>query len=213
MGLFNKLFGKKEHPSTTKETEGFNIDLTKVYPRIKRLYDEETPDSRTSDNKIELNTDDLPIYEPIVKGLGLFYAVDNGNSYTLLQNRHLSETTTLEKLREVAIKNLTKVTLDKTEIHGDPADVMMIANGGNYETAMILIDSLWNDLERMFKDQICVALPAQDLVFVAGKNNPTSRERLREMVNNAFNKVDANLLLVRHIYTRENNQWVTLEIA
>ncbi|NIG56961.1 DUF1444 family protein [Chitinophaga sp. Cy-1792] len=210
MGLFNKLFGKKTQPSTTA-TNDSDTDLTKVYPRIKRLYNEASPNHSNDEPKIELGNADLPIYEPIAKDLGLFYALDMGDSFMLLQNRHLSETITLEKLREAAINNLVEETSEKTEIHGNASEVMMLANGGNYEAAMILINSLWDDLERTLNDQPCIALPARDLLFITGKNNAAGREHLRDLINRAYDTIDKNQLLVRHIYTRENNQWSVIE--
>ena len=202
MGLFQKLFGKS------------TINLTKVFPRIKGLFDEETLDPNLSGyTPVEMNEADRPVYEPFAEGLGIFYALDKGDHFLHVQNRHLSETITLEKLRETALNNMTKEVSDKTQISGDPSDIMMLINGGNFEAAMMLVDSIWDNLEQVLNDQVCIAIPAKDLLFIAGKNNPVGRESLRARVRQFFDDQETEGLLVRHIYTRENNQWVLLETA
>jgi len=51
------------------------------------------------------------------------------------------------------------------------------------------------------------------LLFIAGKSNPVGRQSLREAVRKFFNEQEVQGLIVRHIYGRENNQWVLLETA
>ncbi len=208
MQIFKSLFGR-----FLKLSSDDSIDLTKVFPKIKGLYDDEAPDPKPVETAIEMSHDDSPIYETISKGLGVFYVLDRGSHYSFLQNRDLSDTITLRKLHEVALNNLTEQMLDKTQLNGDPADIMMLVNGGNFEATMILVDRLWIEIERLFNDQICIALPAGDLLFISGRNNPVGRESLRAAVRKAFDSQDLEGPLVRHIYARENNQWILIETA
>ncbi|WP_158286530.1 DUF1444 family protein [Chitinophaga sp. S165] len=206
MGILNRLFGR-----FLKLSSDDRIDLTKVFPKIKGLYEEDTPDPKPVERVIEMSHDDSPVYETISTGLGIFYVLDKGSHYSFLQNRDLSTTITLEKLHEIALNNLTEQVLDKTQLNGDPADIMMLVNGGNFEATMILVDRLWSQVERLFNDQICIALPARDLLFISGRNNPVGRESLRAAVRKAFDSQDLEGALVRHIYARENNQWILIE--
>ena len=204
MGLFKRLFGKKQQSPGT-------IELTKVFPRIKALYDDETIDPNPSGTPIDITGGDKLIHEPITKGLAIFYAIDQGNVFQLIQLKQLSTRITLKQLRDAALKNLTEATLDSIELRGDPANFLMLTNGGNYEATMILLDKIWMELEHLFDDQVCIAIPARDLLFISGKNNLVGRESLRSLVCKAFNEEDIRSLLVRHIYTREDNQWIYLE--
>lgn len=169
--------------------------------------------SDPGNSKWQLSREDSPIYETFTKGLGIFYALDRGNHYQLLQNRHLPGNITREDLHEAALRNLTLEVGDRTQISGDPANVMMLINGGNFEAAMLLSDNVWDSLEEYFPHGICVAVPAHDLLFIAGKNNPAGRERLRQLVRRYFDEQQTPGLLVRHIYTRENNSWQWVETA
>jgi uncharacterized protein YtpQ (UPF0354 family) len=108
---------------------------------------------------------------------------------------------------------MTAEVWEKTEINGDPANIMMLTNGGNFEAAMLLVDDMWENLEQVFNDEVCVAIPARDLLFIAGKNNPAGRESLRAIVRKFFDERETEGLLVRHIYARENKQWVLVETA
>lgn len=213
MGLFQKLFKKSEKPSAALEENDNSIDLTRVYPRIKAIFDDETPDPKPDPTEpvFEMSYPESPVYEGFAKGIGIFYGVDTGHSYKLVQNRHLSETITLEKLRAAALANMARDVSDKTQIDGDPANVMMLTNGGNFEAAMILADGIWEHLESVFNDQICIAIPARDLLFIAGRNNPIGMEKLRALVRKFFDEQETQGLIVRHIYARENNQWILLE--
>ena len=71
-----------------------------------------------------------------------------GNRYVLLQNRNLSDTITREKLHAAALNNMALEVADRTEVKGDPSNVIMLTNGGNFEAAMLLADGLWEKLIR-----------------------------------------------------------------
>jgi hypothetical protein len=218
MGLFDKWF-RKPPPSAATNSAIDNIvfDLNKVFPRLKAVFGGETPDPHPRPNPdnehVSLSFEESPVYDDFVEGLGVFYAIDKGNRYQLLQNKDLSDVITREKLREAALNNMALEVADRTEVNGDPSNIMMLTNGGNFEAAMLLVDGMWENLAEVLHDDICVAIPARDLLFIAGKNNPMGRERLRAAVRKFFDEQETAGLLVRHIYARENNSWVRLETA
>ena len=212
MGIFNKLFGKSV--PKPEQSQDQLIDLSKVFPRLKGLYSDETPDpNRGAGGRMQLSMAESPVFDDFAKGLGLFYALDQGDRYLLLQNRHLSDTITREELRAAALKNLASEVECKTTLQGDPAGVMMITNGGNFEAAMMLLDDIWINVEDMVKDEICVAVPARDLMFIAGRHNENARDSLRAMVSKFFNQERTPGAMVRHIYAREDGKWVVVETA
>ena len=216
MGFLKKLFGKPVAAKLqNQDSDNDTVDLSKVFQRIKGIFDEETTDPKPNPNGaiMTLSESDSPVFQTLAKGLGIFYAIDKGNRYQLLQNRNLSDSVTLEDLRNAASKNMTAEVWEKTEINGDPANIMMLTNGGNFEAAMLLVDDMWENLEQVFNDEVCVAIPARDLLFIAGKNNPAGRESLRAIVRKFFDERETEGLLVRHIYARENKQWVLVETA
>ena len=170
MGLFSKLF--KKTPAAAPVSEGgLGIDLDRVVPRVKAVFGADTPDPHPRPHPeseyLQLSHDDSPIFETFTEGLAIFYAMDLGNRYELIQNRHLSAAITLDKLRAAALSNMAREVAARTEIQGDPAGTMMLTNGGNFEAAMLLAEGIWDKLRGVFKDEICVAVPALDLLFIA----------------------------------------------
>ena len=215
MSFFGKLFGKKERETPVKpaSTE-FVVDLKKVVPRLKGIISDETPDPVDAAGQVfQASPDDSPVYKTFAQGLGVFYAMDMGTSYRLLQNRDLRGGITIEALHDAAMSNMVAEVGERTEIHGDAANIMMLTNGGNFEAAMMIADGIWESLGEMLKDQVCVAVPARDLLFISAKNNPAGRESLRQAVKKYFDDPKLTGHLVRHIYSRENGEWVLVETA
>lgn len=217
MGLFSKLFGKTPPAAATVPAGDLVIDLSKVVPRMKAVYGKETidpvPPTDPESEHLKMSVEDSPVMEPLTTGLSIFYAMDMGNRYLLIQNRHLSSTITQEALHAAALTNMGREISDKTQVNGDPASVMMLTNGGNFEATMLLVDGMWENLKEVFKDDICVAVPARDLLFIAGRNSGAGREGLRGLVRKFFDEQETKGLLVRHIYGREDGKWVLVETA
>ncbi len=215
MSLFKNLFGKTRKSDKADPANLVNgIDLNKVYPRIKGLYDELNPDpSPMHHDEFAVSLDEGPVIKPLAKGIGISYMLDKGDGYLLIQNKQLSEDLTIEKLHEAALKNMAVAVADKTEMDGDPTNVMMLTNGGDFEATMLLADFLWGQIEPVFNDSVCVAIPTNDILFIAAKNNPEARESLRLAVRHYFENRETEGLIVRHIYERVNGEWIYVETA
>ena len=214
MSLLRKLFGKSnanQNDQTRSHGNEISIDLNKVYPRIKGIFDADNPDTVKTSNEITVAFSDSPVIKPLAKGIGICYMIDQGNSYQVIQNRHLSDDLSIEKLHDAALTNMAIAISDKIQLNGDPKNVMMVTNGGNLEAAMILADFLWEQLDPVFNDDICIAIPANDLLFIAGKNCTKGRDTLRSLIKKYFNDKNTTGLIVRHIYERCNGNWSLIE--
>ncbi len=218
MNFLKKLFnvsqnGKDSQTKSHEPDSRKSIDLQKVFPRIKGMFDDEFLDPvENADGKIlEIPSEEAPVIKPLAKGIGICYMVDKGDSYQLVQNKDLSDELTIEILHNAALTNMAIIISDKTEVNGDPNNVMMVTNGGNFEATMILADFLWEQVEPVFNDNICVAIPANDLLFISGKNNQQGRATLRNLVKAYFDNKESQGLIVRHIYERANGAWILSE--
>lgn len=216
MRIFSKLFGSKQKTQNLNADQKGTIkqiDLKKVYPRIKGIYDDQNREPGSTENSvdIQLPLDESPIFRPFSKGIAVFYMLDKGNSFQIIQNKHLTADITIDKLHDAALTNMAIAISDKTEVNGDPNNVMMVTNGGNFEATMLLADFLWEQLEPIFNDKVCVAIPTNDLMFIAAKNNQNGRETLRQLVKHYFDDHETKGLIVRNIYERKTNGWVCVE--
>ena len=214
MNLLNKLFAKSNKDEAIQtQNAGTSINLQKVYPRIKGLFGDKYPDPVITTAVLELSKENSPVIKPFADGLGICYMVDKGDSYQVIQQWQLTDTITIEKLHDAALTNMAIAIADKTQVNGDPKNVMMVTNGGNLEATMLLADFLWEQMEPLFNDTICVAIPANDLLFIAGKNSLQGRETLRTLVRKYFDDKTTTGLIVRHIYERNNGVWTLIETA
>ncbi|HYH15964.1 MAG TPA: DUF1444 family protein [Flavisolibacter sp.] len=218
MSILRKLFSRakeKDENQLTTNWESSTVDLSRVYPRIKAVFSDQYPDSVQShtSSEISLSHDDSPVFKSYAEGIAIFYTLDMGDSYQFIQNRQLSGTITLDTLHDAALTNMAKAISDKTEVNGDPDNVMMVTNGGNFEATMLLADFLWEQLEPIFNDKLCVAIPAKDLLFISASSNPVGRESLRSFVRFYFEEHQTEGLIVRHIYERSNSGWELVETA
>ena len=102
---------------------------------------------------------------------------------------------------------------DQTHINGEPGNAMMVTSGGNYEAAIILSDYICDQFEIILNDSICVAIPANDLLFVTAKQNPEGRKNLIKVVRHYFDDRETVGLIVRHIYERTAGGWLYVETA
>ncbi len=218
MSFLKKLFngsknGKDSQAKSHEPDIRMSIDLQKVFPRIKGIFDDEflDPVENTDKKVLEIPPEEAPIIKPLAKGIGICYMVDRGNDYQLVQNKELSDELTIEILHNAALTNMAIMISDKTEVNGDPNNVMMVTNGGNFEATMILADFLWEQVEPLFNDNICVAIPANDLLFISGKSSQQGRATLRNLVKTYFDNKESQGLIVRHIYERANGAWSLIE--
>jgi uncharacterized protein YtpQ (UPF0354 family) len=217
MGFFNKLFGStkqsdQKHTQKTLQTDG--IDLSKVYPRIKGVFTDDNPDPVTTKTTIVIDSiEDNIISKPLAEDIAIVYMIDTGYSFEVIQYKHLTNDITIDMIHEAALSNMAKAITDTTNVDGDPNDVMMVTNGGNFEATMVLADFLWEQLEPVFQDNICVAIPANDLLFISASNNPEGRESLRRTVRFYFDENETTGLIVRNIYERNGLGWKLVEKA
>ncbi|SBW01616.1 DUF1444 family protein [uncultured Dysgonomonas sp.] len=192
------------------------IDLKKVFPRLKETYSNDDPVTlEMQDGKtITLTEEDSPVMKPFAQNLTISYALDMGTHYQFVPNRDLSEELTIEMLHEAALENMIDEIADNIQAHGEPADVLMITNGGNYEAAMLIWNDIWSQIESVVGGELYVAVPARDVLYVAPKSNPDAIERLSNLIKRLFDEDEnAQGLMVRHIYKRGESGWEVVASA
>jgi len=213
MSIFRDLFTRDLFSSSkmksTEKTESSipknEIDFSKIYPRIKALINDETNDT------VELSFKDSPLFKPFAEELAIFYMIDQGDKFEFIQNKHLSDTVTIEIIHNTSLSNFARAVSDRTEVSGNPDEIMVVTNGGNFEATMLLADFLWDQLESLFNDQICVTIPANDLLFISSVNNIHGREKLKRTVKIYFDEQETHGLVSRNIYARDKQGWKLIE--
>lgn len=187
------------------------IDLLKVYPRLKQVLEDDMVLETAENGTIKLAPEDSPVMLDFAEGLKIAYAIDEDSYFSLVLNRDMADVD-IKDLHEAALENMYNEIREQLSYQGDPAEVIMITNGGNYEATMMLMDGgFWEQIEDIMGGDYYVAVPARDILLIAPKSNPGSIGRLTELINNFFDNPEASGLLVRNIYQRENNSWVFVQ--
>ena len=177
---------------------------SKIYPWIKMVYQpgEEMPESP---NEIELADEDFPVYQEWLGGLAIFYAVDEGNHFSLILNRDIPEGLTIDELHEIAIENLERdveFKFNETVFGG----YGLIA-GGDHEAGSICLDGIWLWCADQLKDNLVVAVPAKDMVVMVPASDNDKINELIKFVDELFKDGERLLTKQLFLFDIENNAW------
>lgn len=210
MSFLSKLFGGSKDGSAETNNSEYNsngLDLSRVFPRLKAvLPDADLSVIKTADGKeIVLPEDSMMVIEPYVDGLVLSYAIDEGAYFSFVTNGHLSDEVTINKIRSAALANLREEVKGAVQFQGDPSDIVMVTNGGNYEATMVLYDGFMEFMHEQMKGDFYVAIPARDLLYLAPKSNLESIDTLTAAIHHHYKDEEfaaSTHALVRNIYER-----------
>jgi uncharacterized protein YtpQ (UPF0354 family) len=205
MAFFKKLFSKMRNPKETvgKQESLFIRQKDKIYPWIKTIsHDGERTDTSVV---LELNNADEPIYRRWLADLAIFYAVDMGDNFQLLQARDLPTGVSHEQLHQVAIENLRRdveFELKSTNFGG-----YGLMAGGDHEASSILLTEKWEWLANYLDDNLIVAIPAKDLVLIVPSGSQDGISNMKIFVHQIF--IEGERLLTRNIfkYEKETQTW------
>ena len=131
------------------------------------------------------------------------FAVDDGESFTLLQRRDVPEGMSDDDLFALAQKNLTEqveFTLSGTSYGG-----YGILAGGDHETGALCLDFIWDAIAKQAGEDLVVAVPARDCLFMALASDPDQVEAMTTIAGDIFTQGERPLtdtLFLFHAATR-----------
>jgi len=176
----------------------------KIYPWIKVVYepDEEVPNST---QEIELKDEEQPIMQNWLGNLAIFYAVDEGEQFSLILKRDLPQNISIEDLHEIATTNLDRdieFTFNETGFGGHG----LIA-GGDHETGSLTLTGIWEWCADQIKDNLIVAVPAKDLIMMVPENDKVKVNSLKNFVTEIFKEGERLLTKQLYRFDKLNNNW------
>ncbi len=138
--------------------------------------------------------------------LVVLYALDTETSIRFLSPEELDKLLPAEGRRAQAVENLCQ-TLPEMERHGSDGTYMLTA-GGNYESSLILADSIWTKENFKVEGDLVVAVPSRDMLLITGSKNEaglaTVRERARAIA------AEGPYSLTPCLFVRRSNEWQIL---
>jgi uncharacterized protein YtpQ (UPF0354 family) len=154
---------------------------------------------------VRLSQPDSPVLRDLKNGLLVAYLVDEGNGFTYVQHRHVSDAgLTLDELHEAGVSNLHKIADDRIRVQ-EYGSVFAVFLDGNFEASLILVDWLWSQaLAHLVKSGFVAAIPARDVLAFCDAESTQGLSELRQIVGR-LEKGDH--LLTPVLYRRAQGQW------
>ena len=135
-----------------------------IFPWIKQVV----PFTDSGDDGETVGAD--CVSRPFLADLRVFYAIDQGNHFELVQRSMLPSDMDDDALYALAKKNLTEqveFTLTGTNYGG-----LGILAGGDHEAGALCLEFIWDAVAKTTGQDLIVAVPAKDCLFMAVAADP-----------------------------------------
>jgi uncharacterized protein YtpQ (UPF0354 family) len=154
-----------------------------------------------------LPTEDMPVCRGYAAGLCICYLVDDGDSYSYVQNRHLDQdATSEEELHRIGLDNLADLA-NQRDLRVQPyQSIYAVLMGGDFEASLVLLDQLWeHDFRQFVSGQYAIAIPARDILAFCDASSSAGVAELRQLIGRIYS--DGDHLISDRVYVRHANTW------
>lgn len=145
------------------------------------------PVIRATSFPLEMKTGDKLVYKDHTAETRIFYALDLGKSYRLIDESLLDEEGwTKERLDEIATFNVRSLTnkYNKDTVAGN--DFYFVATQDGYDASRILNESFLEEMKANAKGELAISVPHQDVLILADVQNQTGYDILAQMTMKFF---------------------------
>ena len=208
MSFLKKLFRPhaKSPTPTDKPEIKFEDFKEKIYPWIKvTVQDNEPAPPGEFIFKVEL------MMKPWLGNLVIFYAVDEGHAFSLLQKNQVPPEMSVDELNRLAVENLSRdveFQFRETNFGGHG----FIA-GGDHETGSLCLPEIWKWCATELGDDLIVAVPAKDIVMMVRASDEEKIDQLKTFVTELHATGERLLTKQLYRYDAESQQWSIYDTA
>ncbi len=134
---------------------------------------------------------DRPASRPCGQGLVCVYQVDQGESLTRVQNRHLQQAGLgIEDLHRQALDNLGQMARARVQLH-PYGQLYAVIMDGRFEASLVLYEPFWNlASNRCAPGGVVAAFPARDLLVFGDATSPSAMAELERLCERTRGNVD-----------------------
>ena len=186
----------------TFDQEDEQLSIANIVPVVK--------DSGWLDEAIgaafEGRNEEAPEYyhEPLVSGLTIIYAEDTPTNIRYIEKDAIADAgADIQGIPAQAVDNLL-AKLPGISIEGG-GGLYMVTADGTYEASLLLVDELWTPENFAVDGEIVVALPARDVLLVAGTNGAQQLEKLIALSTQVY--TESPYYLTQNLYVRRDGRW------
>src|SRR5690625_4185373 len=145
------------------------------------------PVIRATSFPLEMKTGDKLVYKDHTAETRIFYALDLGKSYRLIDETMLEkEDWTKERIDEIATFNIRSLSYEykKDTVAGN--DFYFIATQDGYDASRILNESFLEEMKTNAKGELAISVPHQDVLIFADVQNQTGYDIRAQMTMKFF---------------------------
>jgi uncharacterized protein YtpQ (UPF0354 family) len=144
----------------------------------------------------------LPVARSLKNGLLALYVVDEGDAFTFVQQRHVSEAEiALDDLHALALQNLATRAKGNVVIRRE-GRLYSVLLDGNLDASLLLLDELWESAFAGFvSGSFAVAVPARDVLAFCDADSAQGLAELRALISHVQGAGEH--LISDRIYLRE----------
>jgi uncharacterized protein YtpQ (UPF0354 family) len=125
------------------------------------------------------------VYEKYNDKLIIVYGEDTEKSIVYFTKKEFAKLNIdKDTLLDLAVKNLNRILPD-IQRHGGNGSFGLAA-GGDFETSLILLKSIWTKENFDVDGDFVIAIPNRDLLLITGSNNKQGIERISELVADSY---------------------------
>jgi len=145
------------------------------------------PVIRSTSFPIKSNEGQSFIYDDHTAETRVYYALDLGNTYRLIDQALIEKEKWDEKhIKETALFNVRSLSTElKTDVVAGNTFFFLNKNDG-YDASRILNDSFLKEMQKKIKGTMAVAVPHQDVLIIADIENDTGFDILAQMTMSFF---------------------------
>lgn len=158
---------------------------------------------------VALSERDSPVLRSLGNGLLAAYLVDEGGSYSYVQQRHLAESDlTSEQLHAQALANLSSLVETRVEVH-PYGNIYAVLMGGDFEASVILVNRFWSEwYAELAPNGFVAAVPARDVLAFGDLSSTAALKELALVCERAKGEVDHPLS--QSLFRRVGTIWEEL---
>ena len=160
---------------------------------------------------LKISEEDSPVLKDLNNGLLVSYVVDEGSSFTYVQNRHLHSSGIDERaLHQQAVHNLYSVAEQhlKVQPYGPVFAVFM---EGNFEASVLLLDTVWDvSFANYVSEDFIAAIPARDVLAFGDSSSAEAKKELQAITDRVISS-SGDHPLSTSLYRRRNKAWTAFD--
>jgi uncharacterized protein YtpQ (UPF0354 family) len=154
---------------------------------------------------LQLSADDSPVMRPFASDMVIMYAIDRPSHFEFVPMREIkARQLSVEELHGMAVNNLPS-RLSQVEVHDLGGGMHGITAGGNLEASLLLVDSLWDQLAERLPGEPLAAVPARDVLFTIGSEQPNAMELISSRAR--MDPVEKRYAISQSVLVRRGGRW------